>query len=79
MIYIPRMMVAIILYTFIVLLLMAFKPSLMFDIAGRAKQLGVGMADTDMSVFAPAFAFPLIAVMSYLVTSISVFAVVIHL
>lgn len=76
MIYIPRMIVAIILYTFVVLLLMAFKPSLMFDASGRAKHLGVGMTDSDMSIFAPAFAFPLIAVMSYLLSSITVFAVV---
>ena len=76
MIYIPRMMVAIILYTFVVLLLMAFKPSLMFDSLGKAKHLGVGMTDSDMSVFAPAFAFPLLAIMSYLISSVTVFAVV---
>lgn len=70
------MVVAIILYTFIVLLIMALKPSLMFDAQGKAKHLGVGMSDSDMSVFAPAFAFPLIAVMSYLLASITVFAVV---
>lgn len=70
------MIVAIILYSFVVLLLLAFKPSLMFDAQGKAKQLGVGMSDSDMSIFAPTFAFPLIAVLSYLLSSVTVFAVV---
>ena len=48
----------------------------MFDARGKAKHLGVGMADSDMSVFAPAFAFPLLAIMSYLFASVSIFAVI---
>lgn len=75
MIYIPRIIVAVVLYTFIVLLLLAVKPSLMFDAEGKPKPLGVGMKD-GYSIFAPSFSFPLFAVMSYLVTSVTVFAVV---
>lgn len=69
MIYISRIFVAVVLYMFVVLMALAFKPALMFDAAGRAKQFGVGM-DQGYSVFAPAFLFPLSAFLCYVVSAL---------
>lgn len=75
MIYVSRIFVAMIIYTFIVLLLLAIKPSLMFDLSGNPKPFGVGMKD-GYSVFAPSVVFPFLAVLSYLIASVSVFILV---
>ena len=66
--HISRWIVALVLYTNIVLVLLVFKPALLFDAEGNSKPFGVGLRE-GQSVFAPAIVFPVIALICYLIAS----------
>jgi hypothetical protein len=70
MIRISKWFVAIVLYLFILLGLMAFRPALMFDAEGNPKQAGLGLNEGH-SFFAPGIAFPLIAVVCYICATLT--------
>lgn len=74
MIVIPRWVVSIILYFFVIALLLAGRPSLMFDADGNLKSFGVGLVD-GQSPFSAAFVFPLIALLCYIFASLFKLAV----
>lgn len=70
MIQVRRWFVAIALYLFLVLAALAFRPALMFDQSGRPKPCGLGLKDGN-SMFAPCIAFPLMAIISYFVATLT--------
>lgn len=70
MILFARWQVAILVYLVFVFCLLAFRPSLLFDPARRAKALGAENSAT-VSLFAPAFAFPLLAFLSYYLAALT--------
>ena len=55
---------AVLLYGAVLAVLMAARPSLMFDANGQPKRWGTGTNETT-SLFAPALFFPLMAVLCY--------------
>lgn len=63
-----RWQLAIVLYVFTVIGLLWSKPSLMFRPDGSAKNWG-SRIDEDVSVFAPSFMFPLLAVLIYMLAT----------
>lgn len=69
MIFIPRWLFALTIYILIVYLLITLQPSLMFDSYGKPKEFGVGISE-GKSIFAPSFAFPVIAILCYYISSI---------
>ncbi len=68
MIRLSKWVVALTIYLFIILGLLAFRPALMFDAEGNPKRAGLGLSD-GYSFFAPAIAFPIIAVVSYIIAA----------
>jgi hypothetical protein len=66
--YVSRWLTALVLYALTILLLLAIKPSLMFQANGVPKQPGVGISE-GKSMFAPAILFPLLALVMYLVAT----------
>lgn len=68
MIKITRWVVAIVLYIQIILILLVVKPALLFDSNGNPKDFGTGLKE-GKSIFAPAFVFPLIALLCYIIST----------
>ena len=64
MLIIPRWSVAMLMYAIIILLLIAFKPAIMFDAEGDVKRPGTGLM-YGSSPFSPVISFPIIAVLCY--------------
>lgn len=75
MLYIPRWLLAITLYVLIIYLIISLQPSLMFDAYGKPKDFGIGTTD-GKSVLAPAFVFPILALISYFIASMVQFVFV---
>ena len=75
MIRISRWIVALVLYSLLVLVLLVARPSLMFDAQGKPKPVGFGLKD-GKSMFAPVISFPIIAVVSYIMGSVVTFVIV---
>ena len=69
MVFIPRWLFALTLYILIIYLLITLQPSLMFDSYGKPKEFGIG-SNEGKSVFAPAFVFPVLAILCYFISSI---------
>lgn len=65
---IQRWQLAFILYVVAITLILVTKPSLMFRTDGAPKNWG-SIIDENTSVFAPAFIFPLLAVLAYFVAT----------
>jgi len=61
---VPRWVLAISIYIFIVLIIFATRPSVFFTKEGRIKPLGVGFKD-GKSVFALPITLPIIALLCY--------------
>lgn len=74
MIVLHRLVTALLLYSFFVLVLFALRPSLMFDAAGKPKDFGVGLEE-GRSVFALSMILPLGAFMSYIIACTIQFAI----
>ena len=72
MIIIPRWLFAFTLYALIIYLLITLQPALMFDSYGKPKEFGIGFSE-GKSVFAPAFTFPVIAILCSFISSIMQF------
>lgn len=66
MIVIKRLIVSILIYAFIVLIIFATKPAIIFDANGRPKDFGVGLTE-GRSVFGLAILLPVFAVVSYII------------
>ena len=65
-----RWMVAMIMYVFIVLLILAVRPALMFDEHGQPKPFGVGMDDGHHTVFALSIMFPILALVCFVISAV---------
>lgn len=63
--WVPRFFIAMTLYVAVVALLVFNKPALMFNSDGTPKEFGLGL-DSGLSVFAPSFMFPLMALLIYI-------------
>jgi hypothetical protein len=63
-----RWHISLLLYVFVVSILVAIRPALMFKADGSPKKWG-GVIDEETSIFAPAFMIPLLAVLCYFVAS----------
>lgn len=59
-----RLQTAVALYLVFVVVLVLVRPALLFDAENRAKQWGARFTDR-VSLFAPAFAFPFLGLVSY--------------
>lgn len=70
MLRISKWFVAIIMYLFVVMALLAFRPALMFDADGHPKPAGLGLKD-GYSFMAPSISFPVLALLSYLVSMVT--------
>lgn len=70
MLYLRRWHIAILVYLFIVLLLLAFRPALLFQ-ADNTSKIWAGRIDPSHSVFAPAFVFPLLGFLSFFFTAVA--------
>lgn len=70
MIRISKWFVAISLYLFIIMTLLAFRPALMFDAEGKPKPAGLGLKD-GYSFVAPSIVFPVIAVICYIFAAVT--------
>lgn len=75
MIFIPRWLFALTLYVLIIYLIITLQPSIMFDSYGKPKQFGIG-TNEGKSVLAPAFIFPIIAIICYFIASMIQFILV---
>lgn len=64
-----RWHISLLLYIAVVLTIMAFKPPIMFQNSGAPKQFGSRIDETT-SVFAPAFVFPLLALLCYFTATV---------
>jgi hypothetical protein len=64
---VPNWLFAIIIYTFIILIIFLTKPSVFFTKEGKVKSLGVGFKD-GKSVFALPLALPILALLSYYIS-----------
>lgn len=67
--FVSRAAIALTLYLVFVTTVIAARPALMFDRDGRPKRWGARVSDTT-SVFAPAFVFPLAALLAYVLASL---------
>lgn len=74
MIVLHRLIIALILYVFCILLIFATRPSLMFKADGSPKEFGVGLID-GKSIFALSFVLPVLAFICYFVSCIVQIAV----
>lgn len=63
-----RWQLAFVLYVIAITIILLAKPSLMFRYDGAPKNWG-SIIDENTSVFAPAFVFPLLAVVAYFVAT----------
>ena len=72
MIFIPRWILAILIYIGISYIIIRIKPPIMFDPYGKPKEFGLGISD-GKSVLAPVFIFPILALLCYFITSIFYF------
>ncbi len=70
MLYLRRWHIALLVYLFIVLLLLAFRPALLFKPDSTSKTWA-GRIDEHKSVFAPAFVFPLLGFLSFFFTAVA--------
>lgn len=70
MITVRRWFLAIVIYLFFVLAILAFRPALMFDLNGNLKPCGLGLKEGN-SMFSPCVAFPLLAVCSYFAATLT--------
>lgn len=70
MLYLRRWHIAVIVYLFIVLLLLAFRPALLFK-ADKTAKIWAGRIDPNHSVFSPAFVFPLLGMLSFFLTAVA--------
>jgi hypothetical protein len=75
MIFFPRWLMALTLYLLILYLLISLQPSLMFDPYGKPKEFGLGLTE-GKSILAPSFSFPVLAIISYYITSIIQFVMI---
>lgn len=75
MIHVSRLILAVVIYAFCVLTLLAFRPALMFDAEGNPKPCGLGLSE-GQSFLAPCVVFPLLAVCSYFVSTLMSVAIV---
>ena len=75
MIFIPRWLFALTLYVLIIYLIITLQPAMMFDPYGKPKEFGIGVSD-GKSVLAPAFVFPIIAIICYFIASMIQFILV---
>lgn len=63
-----RFKVALCLYVVLVTLVFVTRPALMFDNQGRPKRWGAQISE-HVSIFAPAFALPLLGLLSYYIAT----------
>lgn len=66
---IRRWQIALVLYVLIVMVILLTKPSLMFRPDGSPKNWG-SVIDENTSVFAPAFIFPTLAIVCYIIATL---------
>jgi len=75
MLYIPRWLFAVTIYVLIIYLIITLQPAIMFDSYGKPKEFGIGSTD-GKSVLAPAFVFPILALLCYFIASMIQFVLV---
>ena len=69
MLVVQRWHIALVLYLILVLVLLALRPSVMFDANGNPKSFGLANDETT-STMAPAFVFPILAILVFYAAAI---------
>lgn len=64
-----RLLLAVIIYAVLMTVLLVTRPAIMFDMNSRPKHWGAQISER-VSIFAPAFAFPLLGLFSYYLAAV---------
>lgn len=63
--WIPRLFTVVVIYSILIIALIATRPALMFDAEGHPKEFGLGLT-TGRSIAAPSIVFPLLGLLTYI-------------